>query len=743
MNDRVGRLVQFLILVFAATLLWGCEGDDGAAGPAGPPGPSGPPGPPGPSGGVPVTSAERIDVTVSSVTIPTGGGAPTVAFTLSNDLNQGLTGMPAGNIRFVIAQLSPGTAGGSSEWQSYVTRDDGGVTDAQASTETATAGTYTDNGDGSYSYTFAQALTDYPAAPTYDPTKTHRVGIEIRTSFPPLTPENIPANNAPYDFVPSGGTMFTRNIVDNDTCNACHDNLELHGEARFDVGYCVQCHNPSSIDGNTAGEAWGGTVDMAPMTHKIHYGENLADGYFIFGFRDILHDYSDIVFSQDVRNCQTCHDESDTASTPDAAAWRLVANRDTCGSCHDDIDWANNGHPSGLTFVDDTQCLDCHGPDATVNNGEVQTARAHEIPERIEGEKFEFNIISVTGTAPGQNPVVRFSVTDPTNGDAPYDIQADPEFTTCAMGASRLAVSVNWSTTEYTNTGSGATPANPIGMNPLTACGGMSTDEGGGEFSVTSPVAIPMGIMGSGAVTIDGHPAVVIDGTAERIAVTNAIQYFTITDAEAAPRRNAVAIEKCNDCHNQLAIHGNNRTDNIEVCVTCHNANNTDVNRRAGQCATDLGTDDESVDMKWMIHRLHAGGATGVPYDVCGFGNRPHTFDFVYPGKLNNCEGCHEPDSYYPVDPTTVLATTIDVGMNAGDPSDDVAITPNSAICSTCHVSDLAKLHMEQNGGNFNATKSADSTSMESLQETCALCHGPGRSSDVKTVHGIGNFQFN
>jgi len=737
MGDQSLRVVRIGILMFAA-LLWGCEGDDGSQGPQGPTGPQGPQGPqgdPGPSGGVPVDSAERINIEVSSVTI---SSPPVVELTLTNDLTQGLVGLPAGDIRFMISQLMPGANGSSSEWQSYVTRDSAGIENAQATTETATAGTWVDNGDGTYQYTFAEDLDDYPAGPTYDPMKPHRLGIEIRGQAPI-------SSNGIFDFVPAGNDPgFSRDIADNSACFACHDRIEFHGGPRTDVAYCVTCHNPSSIDGDTVDEPWGGTVDMTPMIHKIHYGAELANGYFIVGFRDTVHDYSDVVFPQDVRNCETCHQESNE-DTPDASNWRLVANRASCGACHDDIVWdsATEGHPGGFVFTDDTQCLDCHGPDATINNGEVQTPEAHRILTAEESENFQYNILSVTNTAPGDFPVVTFSVTNPNDGDAPYDIQNDPEWTTCMFGASRLAIGINWSTTDYTNTGSGSTPANPISMNPLTACGGTSTDEGGGEFSVTSSVAIPAGVEGSGAATIDGHPAVDVDGSVERIAVTNAISYFPITDTEAVPRRNAVAIERCDACHNQLSIHGNNRTDNIEVCVTCHNPNNTDVNRRAGDCAAELGTDDESVDMKWMIHRLHAGGATGEPYDVCGFGNSPHTFDFVYPGHLNNCEGCHEPGGYYPVDPAEVLGTTVDVGADPASPTDDTVISPNSAVCSTCHVSDLAKTHMEQNGGDFEATKSADSTLISAGVESCQLCHGPGRSSDVEQVHSVDSFEFN
>jgi OmcA/MtrC family decaheme c-type cytochrome len=586
---------------------------EGPAGAAGPPGPSGPSGPP--SGiGVAVTSAEKINVQISGISVPAGGGAPTVTLNLTNDLGQGLKGLPAGNIGFVIAQLTPGTNGGSSEWQSYVTQDSAGIPNAQATTETAAAGTYVDNDDGTYEYTFASALTAYPAGPVYDETKTHRVGIEIRTSSGGFHPENIPADNAPFDFLPTGGTpIFTRLIVDSDTCNACHDNLEMHGEARFDVEYCVQCHNPSSIDGDT-----GNSVDMKRLIHNIHSGR---PDYQIVGYGGNVHDWSDVVWPQDIRNCQTCHEEDDV-DTPQASNYRLVPNRAACGTCHYDDGDALNGkhdfaiedgvHPFDLFFNDDTQCVDCHGPNGTVTDAEgrlVQIPVAHEIRTKTAGEAFQFNILDVAGSGPGEFPVVTFSVTDPTNNDAPYDIQADAPFTTCAGGASRLSVNVAWSTADYTNAGSGILPGLPIQMNPLTACGGASTAVGDGSFTVTSSTAIPLTAVGSAAATIEGHPAVDADndGNVDRIAVTNAVAYAAITDATAVPRRSVVDIEKCDECHNQLSVHGNNRTDKPEVCVTCHNPNMTDINQRAPvtvpdvpptDCLNVLGADDQTIDIQ-------------------------------------------------------------------------------------------------------------------------------------------------
>ena len=730
-------------ILFATSMLFACSGDDGSAGPAGPAGPPGPPSPPPPptsSGGVPVDSATKINVEITGVSVAAGTDQPVVQLQLTNDLTQGLTGLPAGDIRFMLSQLSPAASGSgeSSEWQSYVTRASNNVPDAQATTETASAGTFVDNGDGTYEYTFAQALDDYPAGPVFDANKSHRLGIEIRGQAPI-------SSNGIFDFVPAIGgpatDMFTRNVVDNDTCNACHDVFDFHGGPRVDITYCVTCHNPSSID-----EDSGSSVDMKIMIHKIHYGENLANGYTVIGHGGSTHDYSAVVFPQDVRNCQTCHNDSDT-NTPDASNYFEVANRAACGTCHDDIDWENNGH-NGVSFFDDTLCLDCHGPTATAAGIEPRVKEAHRLLAQEASQNFQYNIVAVTDMAVGQMPSVDISVTNPGTGDA-YDLLVDSEFTTCAAGASRLAVGISWNTTDYTNTGSGANPAQPISLNPLDCFGNPpATPVAGspGVFRVTSATAIPATATGTAAVTIDGHPAVVIDGVVNRIPVTNVVEYVGIDGAAVSERREVVDIQKCDDCHNELALHGNNRTDNPDVCVTCHNPNATDARQRGvamTACDDVLGADDTSVDMKYMIHALHAAGYAETPYEVCGFGNSDHSYDFVYPGRLQNCEGCHVAGTYYPVDPSEVLGTTVDAGPDLTSPIDDVAISPNSAVCSACHVSSLAAEHMEQNGGDFAAGKAADSTLVSSGVETCALCHGPGRVSDVKEIHGVGEFQFN
>jgi len=743
MASLKNSLIRIPTLILLGLVLAACSGgDNGADGAAGAAGPAGPPGPPGPStgSGIPIDSTELINIAVSGVAIPTGGGAPTVNLTLTNDLEQGLKDLPAGDIRFTLAQLSPGSDGGSSQWQSYITRSSGGIADAQADAERGSAGTFVDNGDGTYQYTFANDLTAYPAGPVFDGTKTHRLGIEIRGQAPI-------SSNGIITFVPAGGApLVERRIVNNGTCNACHDRLEFHGGPRTDVDYCVTCHNPSSIDGDT-----GNGVDMKRLVHNIHSAR--AD-YQIVGYGGSVHDWSDLVWTQDIRNCTTCHQESDT-NTPQASNWRLVPNREACGTCHyndgDDINGQHDymiedgEHPLGLLLTDDTQCLTCHGPDSTIADGAVQVANAHQIPTQTESKRFQFNIESVSDMIVGSMPTVELSVTNPLDGTY-YDILSDVEFTTCAGGASRLAVGIAWDTADYTNTGSGAAPAQPISLNPLTCFGnpGATPVVGSpGIFSITSATPIPANAIGTAAVTIDGHPAVDIDGVVNRIPVTNVVEYVGIDGATAVARREVVDIVNCDNCHKELSLHGNNRTDNPQVCVTCHNPNATDISKRNAPCTDTLGTDDSPIDFKFMVHAIHASGETGVPYNVCGYGNSAHTFDIHSPGQIANCEGCHKQGTYFPVDPNAVLGTTVDAGADPSTPIDDRVISPNTAVCSACHVSALAAEHMVQNGGDFNATKAADSTLISSGVETCELCHGEGRTADVEVMHKVRDFPLN
>ena len=261
-----------------------------------------------------------------------------------------------------------------------------------------------------------------PIEVTYDENAAHRLGIQTRGE--------LPAVNATYNFVPATGDTSgipRRDIVLTKTCNSCHNKLEAH-DAREEVEYCVTCHNPGSTDANS-----GNTVDFKVMVHKLHRGENLPSvdvgggEYAIWGFRDSKHDYSDVVFPQDIRACQTCHVPDPDA--PQAGNWETNPNMEACGACHDNIkfDVAGplegvtpgddpDGHPGGAV-TDNALCTNCHVP-----GGLVPVADSHTIAERVAAERFQYNIESITQNGVSQAPIIQFTVTDPTNSNAgwPY-----------------------------------------------------------------------------------------------------------------------------------------------------------------------------------------------------------------------------------------------------------------------------------------------------------------------------------
>jgi OmcA/MtrC family decaheme c-type cytochrome len=821
MTNRGRTLSGLLVALVAGLALAACSGSDGATGPTGPAGPagpagsSGPPGTSGPPGGgqaLDISFAQTVTAIITSVT---GGSTPTVAFNLVSEKGEPLAGLQASQLRFAIARLTPGSNGASSYWTSYVNTVQqpgsgawwGTTPTRQATAEAATAGTFVDNLNGSYTYKFAKDLGAYTpadaqgAAVAYDGTLTTRVGLEIKGTGPDGT--NNAINNAVYTYQPSTGNttgILTRDIVNNAECNACHDKLQFHGGPRTDVQYCVLCHNPGTTDAQS-----GNLVDLKVLVHKLHSGVNLPTviaagstapaqgvGYVIWGYSNKLYNFNTIVFPQDRRNCTTCHRASDP-TTPDADNYKNVPYSAACGTCHDNVNFATglNHSTSNLGGFTDADCITCHGPNATQGGGAWTVVNAHTIPEKVAGTKFQYNIVAVVDAATGgalangSQLKITYSVTDPTNANAPYTLATASAFSgtdgggiVCRPGGSaRLALDVAWSTSDYTNFGSGALPAQPWSFNPLASIAGCNVPpattqtitgpDANGVYTLVTSVAggLPAGI-GTIGVVFEGHPAVdtknvgTTAGTSwQRIAVKNTVSFVNVNDTAVVARRNVVDIAKCDECHNALSVHGNNRTDNPEACVACHNSGATDGNRRKGIQASGVTTGfdpvdglyEQSIDFKYMIHGIHAAdlrASNGAPpFVVYGYGGSRNDFgDVGFPGAINNCEGCHVAGAYDPVDGTKVQATTFSTGttVNPLNPNPVAATSANMAVCSACHTTTTAATHMVQNGGSRMVQKDAFGRTIAGASiETCAICHGQGQVADVKVVHKVGQYIFN
>ncbi|MCR9104216.1 MAG: OmcA/MtrC family decaheme c-type cytochrome [Gammaproteobacteria bacterium] len=750
----MGKLIWNAIVAGLLVLMVACGGGGGgdrAAGVEPGPPPTGPVAPPPPvipnPNPTPYAEAQTLLATITEVTL-NADNQPTVHFQLTDGDGIAITDLAIGNLRFVIAKLQASPLGNlTGTWQSYVNRIEtagsvGPGTEDKLQATSEREGELTNHQDGTYTYQFATRLDALPQEMLeqaqsegldlgYEPTQTHRVAIQFDGNAATTA-------NPFFDWVPATGAtagIFTMDIAATANCNNCHDPLAIHGGNRREMQYCVACHNAGSTDANS-----GNSVDMKVMIHKLHRGAALpsvVDGgeYAIWGFRDSKHDYSGLHYPQDIRNCVNCHagtatgaGRDDLVLTSQGDNWAQVASPAACGSCHDDA----FGH---IDRYEATACASCHSEGGFAGS----IADSHRNLVREASQAYAAQILDVSNTLPGENPVVTFKISNPLTGED-YAIKNNPAFEPFGV-----RIGMAWATRDFTNTGNEQDNASNYQTDAVLG----SVDNGDGSYSVTMPLAIPDGsrapgvaASGSGAITIEGHPVMDVDGDGEteNIPLKNVHAFFSIDepDGGAVARRESVELRSCLACHSTLSLHGDNRTDDITGCATCHNPRNTDkrVREVAMNPPTD-GKDEESIDFKTMVHAIHASAMRENPLEVVGFrGFTTYRYDedaVHYPGDLSNCTACHTSDGFTLPLADGVLGTTIDTGADRADPADDVVVTPVAAVCSSCHDGDEAIAHMTSNGGNF-ATRQASIDSGEVVEE-CSVCHGSGRVSDVSAVH--------
>ncbi len=543
-------------------------------------------------------------------------------------------------INFVIARIVE-----SGEYIDYVTRvQDGAV---QASSERD--GTYDEMGDGVVMYTFETILPE-----GYNASQTHTCAIYARR----VVGSQEWVSNATFDFVPSGGPITKiRNIVVAEACNNCHDPLALHGGIRRDTEVCITCHTTKIINPDTGAEVdqidpqSGNNLGFKTMIHKIHRGEMLPSveagmPYFIVGFNDTVHDYSEVVFPQDIRNCTKCH----TDGAVQSSAYKNDPTRVACGSCHDDVDFATGtNHP--IVQLDDNNGSGCHIP-MSGTDFDISVTGSHTIPLRaksLPGVNFDISDVrsAETGSTqvrPGEHAEVTFSIkTDAGEVITPEEMNS-------------VSLVISGPTTDYfiqNYEGSGAVPGEDYFLREagLASATGPDAD---GNFVYTFNGMIPNGASGTYAVGIEGRITREVGGNNlilfEEVneAGQNVVRYFGVTDAVPVPRRmvvdNTTEDQFCNACHGtfskDFSIHGNLRN-NTEYCVMCHNPSADDIEVRpvpeGGTAVT------AAIDFKEMIHMIHTGEELSIkPYIIYGFMGSLHDFSNVlYPGNRSDCYTCH------------------------------------------------------------------------------------------------------
>jgi OmcA/MtrC family decaheme c-type cytochrome len=178
---------------------------------------------------------------------------------------------------------------------------------------------------------------------------------------------------------------------------------------------------------------------------------------------------------------------------------------------------------------------------------------------------------------------------------------------------------------------------------------------------------------------------------------------------------------------------------------------------------------EEGQSFKTLIHSIHGSAKRENAFEFvrnrCSNTNSTNCayyYDFshvTFPGILNDCSTCHvdatrSTEAGYSVLlpesalPTTVRTTTgadaspADVATarsGANLPNDtDLVTTPVAAACNGCHDSAIAASHMEGHGALIATARSVVVDEIATGEiETCALCHGPGRTVDVELMHAF------
>lgn len=593
------------------------------------------------------------------------------------------------SVSFIAAYIPKG----KTQYVAYTTRVQTSPITGNSATQAGadSGGTWAVTGDGEYTYTFR---TKAPAG--YDRTATHTIGIYGNRN---LSEFELPTNYDDdwFNFVPDGSRVVTvRDVARTATCNNCHDQLAAHGGSRRSMEVCVLCHTPQTIDPDT-----GNTVDMPVMTHKIHMGKQLPSvvagtPYKIIGNQQSVHDYSEVVFPANTRNCNACHDGTATQANNVYAA-----NRAACGACHDNVNFATGQNHANLPQVSDNQCTTCHTIEGELEF-DASIKGAHTIPafsKELTG--IEFELFRVENGTAGNKPIVLFAIKDKTGKPI------------LPSKMSRLALVLAGPATDYTafTTGYVSEDATKAECNSdATACW------------YTFNTAIPADAKGTFSVGIEGrqtqtiYPGTVVQQNVQYGGV-NKVIHFAVDGSTVAPRRTVVTTANCNKCHSFLTLHGANRNQ-VEMCVLCHNPVETDKARRP---AAEMPA--QSVDMRMMIHKIHTGKELGAPYVIYGFGGTKYDFSEVgypalspngSPGDRRNCTMCH-------VSGTEQLPLKGTLSK-VNDPRGYInPVGPASAACLSCHVSVEAASHALLN--------------TSSLGESCSVCHGSSSEFSVSKVH--------
>lgn len=614
------------------------------------------------------------------------------------------------SLSFIAAVINKG----QKQYTAYTYRNvTSPITNATATQAGAdSGGTFNKTADGEYDYTFKTKATA-----GFDPNATHSIGVYSSRNLSEFD-MGTQYDDDVYTFVPDGSAVTTvRDVIKTASCNKCHDQLAFHGGTRRSMELCVLCHTPQTTDPDT-----GNTVDMPVMMHRIHMGSNLPSvkagkPYQIIGYQQALSDWSTVVFPADVRRCEFCHEQNTKAAQ--ATAY-LTPTRTACGACHDNVNFATGENHVNLPQTSDNLCANCHQPqgelefDASIKGAHTIDTQSATRPGVVA------DILKVDNGLAGKSPTVTFSVKDFAGNGIPMS--------QLTGGTNRLALVLAGPTADYGYTKLGSAANGYVSEDPTKT----AQCAGDGTCTYTFTAAIPANATGTYSVGVEARRGItLLAGTQKQISseygAINKVFNFSVDGSPVTPRRQVVSIDKCNNCHSFLSMHGENRNQ-IEQCVLCHNPSETDsAYRGVATNPADKTLPPQAVNFAQMIHKIHTGEKmkeNGASYVVVGYRGSHNDFSEVrfpafspsgQPGDRRNCAMCHVNGSeQLPLNGFRNVVTDPQGLINP--------VGATTSACTACHSTKAAAAH-------------ALSNTDPQLGESCDVCHGSTGDFNVNKVH--------
>jgi hypothetical protein len=633
--------------------------------------------------------AEITDVSIED-------GQATVTFTVTDSAGTPLKAEEWGSALLQMAYIKVDETTGLSDWVAYATAESEGaaytiegetVEPALASVvrpyfvERPGPDSVTEVAPGTFEYTLVSPIPE-----DYDENATHRVGLAVNREV-----------NATYDFVPSGGDVqITRELVNLENCNGCHNELALHGGWMRDTKVCVLCHTPENVDPET-----GNVLDFKVMVHKIHKGglhmhgeDEEEQAYFIVGYGQSLHDWSHLHWPQDVRNCTTCHSDA-----PDADNYKTSPNTAACTACHDYVDLSTgDNHPAGQR--EDSECSTCHQPDGSV----PAVTAAHEIPPWGFQQTIELTLsppangeFYVAGEAPVVTIVIKDAgtgeVIDPNTMVEPADSENVLEtdwrrINLYVSGPRSLTMPVLTTAAEIPD------PGHYYANNDLRVLADAALADPRltrTETEMTYQLDDVEGLTsGTYTVFIEIMPAAPLGGW----AYVN----FQVGTAE----EEAFVATNCTSCHDDNRMHGSYFAVqfNPDICKNCHDY----LNQQEGSTGwTDGNWGYGAAPLARRVHGVHNGADLDKPEEIHPRYDYSHV---EFPQDVRNCTTCHAETNTW-------------------------TEKPSRLVCLACHDSDSTIAH----GTLMTIDPTPEDPYSGDEMESCLACHGAGKEFAPSEVH--------